>query len=323
MRGISQKGAHVVIARTDERLKSYATTERSNAELLNGWLKDTLQTRKYKKNGLYHPSDHDQVTAEEIDVLEMVLAEFRRSEVTIQVNLDLNIYEERSSFHYLNNFQKPVKPQLSLSFDLSNPINEFSDELLKKDVLKGKITQVSLVAINSILFTKKTGMKGARPADIQDKKGFASKFWEMVLKIPNVLEKTSVARPVVIKALASIAFVLHKSEDLANLATLFSEIPKFDFSHENPLWRYYTLSEAEREQYHLTDLKNYLPPEDGTIRTLGVYKEDPDGKGGRMHWSITHNSVFPLIADTIRWRLHLPARKHQKRSRKVKVEGLL
>jgi len=51
-------------------------------------------------------------------------------------------------------------------------------------------------------------------------------------------------------------------------------------SHENPLWRYYTLSEAEREQYHLTDLKNYLPPQDGMIRTLGVYKEDPDGKGG-------------------------------------------
>jgi hypothetical protein len=74
------------------------------AELLNGWLKDTLRTRKYKKNGLYHPSDHDQVTAEEIDVLEMVLAEFRRSEVTIQVNLDLNIYEERSCFYYLNNF---------------------------------------------------------------------------------------------------------------------------------------------------------------------------------------------------------------------------
>jgi hypothetical protein len=42
-----------------------------------------------------------------------------------------------------------------------------------------------------------------------------------------------------------------------------------------------------------------------------------------MHWSITHDSVFPLIADMIRWRLHLPARKHQKRSRKVKVEGLL
>jgi hypothetical protein len=42
-----------------------------------------------------------------------------------------------------------------------------------------------------------------------------------------------------------------------------------------------------------------------------------------MHWSITHNSVFPLIADMIRWRLHLPPRKHQKRSRKVKVEGLL
>ena len=215
------------------------------SKMLADFLKDVLETRKYKKNGLYHPGDHDEATTEEIQVWEMILSEFRRSEVTIQVNLNLDLYEERSSFHFLNNFQKPVKPELSLPFDKSNPINEFSDELMRKDDLKGKITQESLVAINSILFTKKTGMKGARPADIQDKRSFAYKFWEKVLEIPNVLEKTSVAQPVVLKALASVAFTLHKSGDLANLATLFSEIPKFDFSHTNPLWRYFMLSDAE------------------------------------------------------------------------------
>ena len=295
-------------------------------KMLSDYLTEVLQTRKYKKNGLYPPKDHDEVTSEEIRVWEMVLEEFRRSEVTLQVNLNLNVAEEKSSFHYLNNFQKPVNPELALSFDESNPINAFSAELMRRDDVAGKqIGKESLVAINSLLFTRKTGMKGARPADIYDKKAYAYKFWERVLEIPGVLEKSSAAQPVVIKALASIAYALLKAGDLVNLNTLFAEIPGFDFSHTNPLWRYYTMSEADREKHQLTDLATYLPPDDdGTkIRALGIYKPDSKGKGGHMHWSITHNEVYPLLADMIRWKLELPPRKHQKRVKKVKVEGLL
>jgi hypothetical protein len=215
---------------------------------------------------------------------------------------------------------------LSLNFDQSNPINEYSTALKERPELKDKsIKQQELVVINSLLFIRKTNMKGARPNEIQAKKPMAERFWKQVLAIPHVLERESVAQPVVLKALASIAWALNKNLEEVNLNTLFNEIPKFDFSHQNPLWRFYELTPEERKRYGLTGLESYLPPDDpGIIRTVGIYKEEAKGKkgakNGRMHWSIAHNTVYPLLADMIRWKLELPPRKHQVRTKAIKVE---
>lgn len=290
------------------------------------WLNETLRTTHYRKNPFYNPDESDEVTEEELQVWQLVLQEFMRSEVQIQTNLDLDGYEERSSFHFLNNYQKPVNREIALSFDTSNPINEYSTELKERAELKDKsIKQQELVVINSILFLRRTNMKGARPNEILAKRPMADRFWKQVLAIPNVLESESVARPVIIKALASIAWDLNRT-DQVNLNTLLKEIPGFDFSHQNPLWRFYELPPEERKRYGLTGLESYLPPHDpAIIRTVGIYKEETKGKkssknGGRMHWNIAHNTVYPLLADMIRWKLELPPRKHQVRTKTVKVE---
>ena len=292
-------------------------------KILEEFLSEIIETRKYRKAGFYFPEDgHEEVSAPELRVWQMVYQEFCSTQVQVQLNLNLSADEEGYSFHFLNNFQKPVNRELSYSLDKSNPVNVFSGELLEKhEYLRSKLQRKEAVAINSLLFTKRNNMKGARPSDVKDRQDLAYKFWETILQIPGVLEKDSVARPVMLKALASITYVLHKSGDLANLETLFSEIPKFDFSHVNPLWRYYTLSAKEREKHGLNGLETYLAPEeDGTVRTVGIFKADANGKGGRMHWSMQHNTVVPILEDMIRWKLELPPRKHQKRVKTLKVE---
>ena len=291
-------------------------------KILDAFLNEILETRKYKKSGFYFPEDgHEGVSAQELRVWQMVYQEFCSTQIQVQLNLNLTEDEEGYSFHFLNNFQKPVNRELSLNLDKSNPINVFSGELLEKyEELRSRLTRKETVAINSLLFTKKTSMKGARPADVNDRLELAQRFWETVLQIPRVLEKESAARPVMLKSIALIAFLLDKDGDKVHLDSLFGGIPGFDFSHSNPLWRFYNLSALERKKHGLEGLEGYLPPDDGTIRTLGIYKTDTNGKNGRMHWSIMHNTVYPILADMIRWKLELPPRKHQKRTKAVTVE---
>ena len=96
----------------------------------------------------------------------------------------------------------------------------------------------------------------------------------------------------------------------AGLETLLEGIPKLDFSHTNPMWRYYELSSQEREENGLTELQQYLPSDnEGYNRDLGKF--DPVAKV--IRFGAKHNDIFPVLGDMIRWKLRLPSR-HNKSS---------
>jgi hypothetical protein len=86
-------------------------------------------------------------------------------------------------------------------------------------------------------------------------------------------------------------------------------LPEIDFSHSNPMWRYYSLTEDERAEAGLDGLAAYLPDDSGTAnRDVGAYQ------GGLMRFGAKHNDIFPIISDMLRWAAKLPSRREPTRS---------
>jgi hypothetical protein len=117
------------------------------------------------------------------------------------------------------------------------------------------------------------------------------------------------AQPVVLKALAKLVYDLafsNRRPDDADekLDLLLSSISDIDFSHGNPMWRYYELTEEERAKQGLAALATYLPSAEGGNRDVGSYQ------GGVMRFGAKHNDIHPILGDMIRWRIGLPSR-HQ------------
>jgi hypothetical protein len=82
-------------------------------------------------------------------------------------------------------------------------------------------------------------------------------------------------------------------------------IGKFDFSHNNPVWQYYEMTEEDRVKNNLQGLREYLPSDDeGYNRDIGKF----DPSTGWMRFGAKHNDIYPIIGDMIRWSLGLPRR---------------
>lgn len=249
--------------------------------------------------------------------------------VQIECHLGLDVDQERQLFHDLNNLGKKVESSLALQFDNSNPVNVFIKEALiddssvmnwevvEKDILdwhkdNGEISRKDLVSINARLFLNKTNISGALPAQIDPKKEAVILFWEKVCSIPFIGKNgakinTVAAQPVVLKALAKLAydFKFGKKADELLFNKLLTGIPNINFSHDNPMWRYYQLS--NKTELNILGLKEYVPTDDeGYNRDLGLYDEHTK----TMRFGSKHNDIFPIIGDMIRWSLSLPSR-HQ------------
>jgi hypothetical protein len=248
--------------------------------------------------------------------------------VAVEIHLGLSPDEERQLFHDLNNLGKKVEASLALQFDNSNAVNLFIKERLmqglhlhvvEKDVTDwhnddGGISRKDLVAVNALLFLNKTNIGGATPPMVTPKADIAYRFWETIAAIPGfgedgAREKTVAAQPVALKAIAKLtydfAFSNRRGADADdNLETLLSRLTEVDFGHDNPMWRYYSMTPAERTQAGLDGLAAYLPPsDDGANRDIGAFQ------GGVMRFGAKHNDIFPIIGDMIRWRLGLPSRQ--------------
>ena len=247
--------------------------------------------------------------------------------VSVEAHLGLLPEQERQLFHDLNNLGKKVEKSLALQFDNSNPVNLFIKEVLiermgidvvEKDVTDwnqddGAISRKDLVAVNAILFLNKTNISGASPVLVQQRADIAKRFWEGVLAIPYFGEtggktKTVAAQPVVLKALAKLlntfAFGRYKNEYGDEVVEGYLDrISDIDFSHDNPVWRYYSMSDAERAKSGFDRLSEYLPPmEDGANRDLGAFQN------GVMRFGAKHNDIYPIIGDMVRWMMQLPPR---------------
>jgi hypothetical protein len=306
---------------------------RYGMKLLLDFLRDIKEKRRYPRSPKIFPGTHkDELSPREMQAWHEVF-EIARTECTVavEVHLGLDAASERQLFHDLNNLGKKVEASLAFEFDNSNPVNLFiKDDLVvregeggfwkpaivDKDVVDwkddpGAMTRKDMIAVNAILLLNRTNIKGAQPGDVEEKRDMALRFWEEINQIPgfglpSAKETTVAAQPVVLKALAKLAydFGFGKVQNQADLEALLNGIKRIDFSHTNPMWQYYQLNEEERERLQLNGLSEYLPSEkEGQNRDIGSF----DGQG-KMRFGAKHNDIYPIIGDMIRWRLKLPNR---------------
>ena len=308
---------------------------RFGMHLVFEFLKAVTINGKYpRKPALYVPVDDPkrEPTPEEVQVWSYAF-EIARTDcsIVVETHLGLNVEQERQLFHDLNNLGKTVEGSLVYEFDNSNPVNRFIKErLLGNDILKanvvdtdnphdwhkdvGVISRKDLIAINAQLFLNKTTINGASPADINVKEAYGCRFWGAVAQIPywgeaGAKKNTVAAQPVVLKALAKLAydFGYGRDEAPAHLERLFSAIERgvIDFSHTNPMWRYFELNSEERERY-CPGLRDAITPEEAGFN-LDLGNFDPTNQ--LMRFGAKHNDIQRHLADMVRWKLGMPKRK--------------
>lgn len=268
-----------------------------------------------------------EVTPEEAKVWQEAYEAARMyATLTVEVHIGLNVTQERQLFHDLNNLGKKVDRSMALRFDSSNPITLWIGEKLTKELSlhvaeqesknwaddNGSLALKDVVAINAIAFLNKGNVAGATPLVIDPRIETVYRLWQTIVELPNfgsngAKEHTVLAQPVMLKALAKITYDLSFSNRKpSNSQELYEKfllgLHNIDFSHSNPLWRYYELTDEERAK--LKGLAAYLPPEEDGNRDLGSYQN------GLMRFGAKHNDIFPILADMIRWKIGLPNR-HQ------------
>lgn len=302
---------------------------RAGADLVMTFLQDVRQSGKYPgKAPVLYPDKGKEVSQEEMAVWNEAYEAARSyATLTLEVHLGLDISQERQLFHDLNKLGKRVNSSMALQFDSSNPITQFIKNSLAADGLvqlsdvdvkdwsedQGEVAMKDMVAINSLAFLNKSNASGATPAIIEPREEVVHRLWHQISGIPGfgeqkAKEQTITAQPVVLKALAKLTYDLNFSNRRPDNAgelfdRLLEAIDNIDFSHENPAWRFYEMSDAEISQEGLDDLRNWLPSSEGTAnRDIGSYQ------GGFMRFGAKHNDIFPIIADMIRWQANLPSR---------------
>lgn len=303
---------------------------RHAAEMAMAFLDSVRQTGRYPGKGAVLFFDKGKPVADS-DMLvwnEAYEAARAYATLTVEVHLGLNIEQERQLFHDLNRLGKKVDASLAFQFDGSNPITHFIKRRLEDDLgfrfvdseVKdwsldtGALVLKDVVAINAIAFLNKGNIAGATPAIIEPREATILDLWGQISQISGfgndrAKEKTVAAQPVVLKALAKIGYDLNfnnrrpdNAEEL--FQTFLAGIPEMDFSHDNPMWRYYEMTAQERADAGLASLAAYLPDEGGTAnRDIGATQ------GGYFRFGAKHNDIFPILADMIRWKLDLPSRR--------------
>lgn len=311
---------------------------RKGIELMFNDLEYIIQNGTYPAKGLYIPrfvtDKKAPLNDNSMNLFKKVYEiAFNSATIAIEVHLGLSVEQERQLFHDLNRLGKKMDTNLALNYDTSNPINKFTTEFLVEKIHlmisdseikdwnadKGEFLRKDIASINARLFLNKTNINGATQSDVTSAEEIAKRFWTAVSNIPGLgkpqsKKLTVAAQPVVLKALAKLAYDFgiskrkpEKSEEYLDI--LINGINqtgnrKIDFSHSNPMWRYYTMSDNERQRSGIIGLKDYLPDDnDGANRDIGSY-QDPYFRFGSKH-----NDIFPLIAAMIRWELGLPSTK--------------
>ena len=140
------------------------------------------------------------------------------------------------------------------------------------------------------------------------------KFWKTVLSIdgfgePGAKTKTVAAQPVVLKALAKLAFDLsygHQNiKDHDGYKKLLNSISsgELDFSHNNPIWSSLMLSNEKRLQ-NFPGINDYIYVPEGTNLDAGVF----DDSNKWVRFGNRHNDIFPRLGDAIRYKIGIEPR---------------
>jgi hypothetical protein len=288
---------------------------------------DVIQRRRYSRKNIFG-NDGIEMNPDELRAWNDVYSAARADAlITVEIHLDLSIEQERQLFHDTNNLGKKVAPSLALAFDSANPVNRFIKERLienglvhvaDRDIVVGNwdaddgvLSRKDLVAVNAHLFLNKSNIKGAKVDEVERKIPVALRFWRAIIALPGfgalgARGQTVAAQPVVLKALAKLAYDLSFGRQAHDgfRDRLLSGISQLDLTHSNPMWGYYSLSPQQRAEAGLAQLGLFLPPDDsGVNRDLGGRDSE-----GRFRFGAKHNDIIPILGDMIRWSLRLPTR---------------
>lgn len=276
---------------------------RYGISLLIDYLQSIQTKHQFPRRPAIYPQAHDgDLTLGELRAWTDVF-NFLRTDCTLalEVHLGLDAEEERQLFHDLNNLGKKVDVNLAFEFDNANPVNVFIKQHIDGFTFKHK----DIIGINALLFLNKTNVRGATPADIIAKCAIAERFWKIVGSLEGIHKEgaTVLSQAVVLKALAKITYDLAwgKNADWEELEQFFSSLPKMNFEHDNPIWRYYEMSEHQRTKAKITRLGAYVP---APPRDLGRW----DDQTQSYQFSTHHNDIYPIIGDMVRWSLGLKKR---------------
>lgn len=273
------------------------------------------------------------LTHTEAKTFERLYAFFQNLTIGVEVHLNKTPAEVRQIWSDYNDQRLAVSKALSQDFDMANPVNNFSKGLASvirintsKNSIgfdaedQGEITLKELNSVNSQLFLGRSDYKKATAKAVRDLESYATRFWEAVSKSPNfgsarAMDLTLLSQPVMLQACAKlvrelVGFSNPKKRDEASFQKLLDGIESgsIDFSHDNMMFRYLSLSAEERSKHGLDNLKDYLPEfDDSVAREIGT-----DDARGKLHFATRRNDVRPLLNDMIRWKLGLPIRTHKK-----------
>ncbi len=305
-------------------------------ELMVSWLREMVAAGKYiskRRGGIYVPEDIEdtRLSGSELEIWSAVV-ELARSHFTVDITVHLGLRpeQEKQLFHDLNNLGKKPDAALSQAFDQANPISVFIRKVIEGEELlggikisdsgskKGKqpeanepatIYRDDLVSSNAMLFAGATNQAGIIASRVLPYADYGRTFWKAVAAQDHFGEdgweaKTLLSEPVMIKALAQLAYTFHDSREsdeeqrkqfIADLAA-----KKINFSHQDPLWAIYFKSDEERATID-PKLNDYLTPDAGR-KSYAVWQ------GDRLAFASNTRDIARYLGDLIRWKLGMPPR---------------
>jgi len=305
---------------------------RAAAAMVLDFLNYVRTNGKYPaKAPVLHPNKGAEIDSDTMEVWNEAYDATRSySTLTVEVHLGLDTSQERQLFHDLNKLGKRVSSSLALEFDSSNPVTQFIKSTLVADGIvqvsdtenkdwasdNGEMPMKDVVAVSSLAFLNKSNASGATPAVVEPRQNVVHRLWSTIREIDGfgevgAKEATVAAQPVVLKALAKLTYDLNFSNrrpdnGLELFDGLMESLHRIDFSHQNPIWRFFELSDDEIVENDLQDLSDWLPNLDSNAnRDIGSVQ------GRFVRFGSKHNDIFPILGDMIRYMSDLPSR-HKK-----------
>jgi DNA-sulfur modification-associated len=205
------------------------------------FLNEVIGNRRIPRSCKFYPVQDSPLSSEEVEAWVAVQETFRSwTLVSYEAHIDLSVAEARQMFTNYNCNVKPVKKELNLAFDQSNPINVFGKEWVRAHLATSssngaqeQLLDLSQIAvINGFLFLGKTSIKSA-PYNVDEMVPIAKEFWTHVLQSSDWNREGTLLRDVpVLKGLAKswfYVFLAKRNSQLAKAEKLRAYIRRTQF----------------------------------------------------------------------------------------------
>jgi hypothetical protein len=267
---------------------------RKGLEYTRDWLVQMTTERKYPRLKDAFPVGMKNVGDDALlfwrKALEKFTAEFS---VTSEVHFGMTINQEQQLFYFLNDLSRSVPSAIAQAFDKDNAINMFSRTLVNDLIPEGLVSEKgqvdwddkewirldSLNTVNARLLLNHGNIDNAKSSVVAPRVEDGKAFWEAVLSIPNVTDrsKSLAAQPAMLKAIAKCFYDLkwargsgRKALPIDTADKFLAALPSVDFSHGNFQFR-------------------------GVTKATGSLYPD-----GTWRFAPTHNEIVPILASTLR-----------------------